>query len=35
MVRRGDELLFVWSESADGGEHAGHVQTKGAVAQLR
>jgi len=35
MVRQGDELLFVWSERADGGEHAGHVQTKGAVAQLR
>ena len=35
MVRQGDDLLFVWSESGEGGEHAGHVQTKGAVAQLR
>jgi hypothetical protein len=36
MVRQGDELLFVWSESA-GGEHAEHggSQMKAAVARLR
>jgi hypothetical protein len=39
MVRQGDEVLFVWSESAAGGEHAEHgggpVQIKGAIAPLR
>jgi hypothetical protein len=36
MARQGNELLFVWAESAVG-EHAEHggVQTKGAVARLR
>ena len=37
MTRQGDELLFVWGESAAGehAEHGGSVQTKGAVARLR
>ena len=38
MVRQGDELLFVWSESVTGGEHAEHggtVQVKGALASLK
>ena len=38
MVRQGDQLLFVWSESATGGEHAEHggpVQVKGAIATLK
>ncbi len=38
MVRQGDELLFVWSESETGGEHAEHggpVHVKGAIAPLR
>ena len=38
MVRQGDELLFVWSEGATGGEHAEHgggVQVKGASVSLK
>jgi len=39
MLRQGDELLFAWTETAEGsGEHAEHggsVQMKGAVARLR
>lgn len=38
MVRQDDELLFVWSEGAAGGEHAEHggpVQLKGAIASLK
>ena len=38
MVRQGNDLLFVWAESAAGGEHAEHgapVQIKGAIASLR
>ena len=37
MVRQGEELLLVWSESAGGehAEHGGSVQIKGAVARLR
>jgi hypothetical protein len=38
LVRQGDDLLFVWSESPVGDEHAEHggaVQIKGAIASLR
>lgn len=37
MVRQGEELLLVWSESVDGehAEHGGSVQIKGAVARVR
>jgi hypothetical protein len=37
MTRQGDELLFVWVESAaaEHAEHGGTVQMKGAVARLR
>jgi hypothetical protein len=37
MAKQGDDLLFVWTENAGGGEHAEHggVQIKGAVARVR